>query len=86
MINSGSAGPMLLGTFDEAKEIMRVDQKLGPQVLDSSGTCEQRALAAAPCPLALSRVETTSPAKASEGPARLLTSFLKSLSQRLPAA
>ena len=52
MINSGSAGPMLLGTFDEAKEIMRVDQKLGPQVLDSSGTCEQRALAAAPCPLA----------------------------------
>ena len=40
MINSGSAGPMLLGTFDEEKEIMRVDQKLGPQVLDSSGTCE----------------------------------------------
>ena len=85
MINSGSAGPMLLGTFDEEKEIMRVDQKLGPQVLDSSGTCE-RALAAAPCPLDLSRVETTSPAKASEGPARVLTSFLKSLSQRLPAA
>ena len=40
MINSGSAGPMLLGTFDEEKEIMRVDQKLGPQVLDASGTCE----------------------------------------------
>ena len=38
MINSGSAGPMLLGTFDEAKEIMRVDQKLGPQGLDASGT------------------------------------------------
>ena len=84
MINSGSAGPMLLGTFDEEKEIMRVDQTLGPQVLDSSGTCE-RALAAAPC-RSRQRVETTSPAKASEGPARLLTSFLKSLSQRLPAA
>ena len=68
MINSGSAGPMLLGTFDEEKEIMRVDQTLGPQVLDSSGTCKS-ALAAAPCPLA-----------------SLLTCFLKSLSQRLPAA
>ena len=51
MINSGSAGPMLLGTFDEEKEIMRVDQTLGPQVLDASGTCKS-ALAAAPCPLA----------------------------------
>ena len=36
MINSGSAGPMLLGTFDNATEKLRINNTLGPQVLDSS--------------------------------------------------
>lgn len=36
MINSGSAGPMLLGTFDNKTEKLSINNTLGPQVLDSS--------------------------------------------------
>lgn len=35
MINSGSAGPMLLGTYDEKKEVLMINNTLGPQILDS---------------------------------------------------
>ena len=35
MINSGSAGPMLLGTYDEKKEVLMINNTLGPQRLDS---------------------------------------------------
>ena len=36
MINSGSAGPMLLGIFDNHTEKLSINNTLGPQVLDSS--------------------------------------------------
>jgi hypothetical protein len=35
MINSGSAGPMLLGVFDRATEKLIINNTLGPQVLDT---------------------------------------------------
>eukprot|EP00937_MAST-01D_sp_MAST-1D-sp2_P006943 g6943.t1 len=35
MINAGSAGPLLLGTYDERAEQMLVNNSLGPQDLDS---------------------------------------------------
>ena len=36
MINSGTAGPMLLGIFDNKTEKLSINNTLGPQVLDSS--------------------------------------------------
>jgi hypothetical protein len=35
MINSGSAGPLWLGTYDATKEVMMVNNTMGPQLIDS---------------------------------------------------